>query len=141
MTALSAGQYMEKGEVNAQKAGTGQTATTYTGYLALLTAAPTATDATMAAETEYGASGYTRQTYGATAPTAASPSVVDNTSAVTWGPFTGGTGASVTWAMLCDASSGTTANNYAALLLGTARTPLTGDSMQAAAAAFALTLT
>lgn len=139
--ALSAGQLLKNGEVNAAKAAVGAVAATYTPFLALLTAAPTATDTIMTSETEVSTStGYARQAYGATTPTAASPSVVSNASTITYGPFTSGTG-SITWGVLCDSSSSTTANLYAALLLSTARSPLTGDSLQAAANAFALTIT
>lgn len=106
-------------------------------WLALLTAAPPAgTDLTMAAETEYGPfTGYARQVYGPGAPSSASPSVLSNGSVITWGPFTSPTG-TVTWAMCCDAVSGTTANNIAAYLLASSRTPQNGDSLQAAIASF-----
>lgn len=141
MTALSAGQLMKQGEVNAAKAAVGATATTYTPFLAILTAAPTATDTIMTSETEYAtATGYARQAYGAGTPSSASPSVVSNSSTITFGPFTSAPGTG-TWGVLCDSSSSTTANLYAALLMTTARTPLTGDSLQSAANAFALTLT
>lgn len=138
---LSSGQLLEKGEINGLKAATGQTATTFTATLALLTAAPSATDLTMAAETEYGATGYSRQAFGPNTPTSASPSVVSNTSTITFGPFTASVSGTITWAILCDSTAGSTAVVYAAFLLGTARTPLTGDSLQAAASAFTLTLT
>ena len=138
---LSSGQLLEKGEINALKAATGQAITTFTSTLALLTAAPSATDLTMAAETEYGATGYARQAFGPNTPTSASPSVVSNTSTITFGPFTASVSGTITWAVECDSTAGSTAVVYAAFLLGTARTPLTGDSLQAAASAFTLTLT
>jgi len=138
---LAAGQLMKNGEINAAKAAVGAAATTYTPFLALLTAAPTATDTIMTSETEVATStGYARQAYGAGSPTSASPSVVGNSGTITFGPFTSAPG-SITWGVLCDSSSSTTANLYAALLLSTARSPLTGDSLQAAANAFALTIT
>lgn len=139
--ALSAGQLMEKGEINGLKAATGVADTTFTATLALLTAAPTATDIAMSSETEYAATGYARQAYGPTTPTAASPSVASNTSTITFGPFTASVTGTITWAMLCDSTAGGTSLPYAAFLLGTARTPLTGDSLQCAASAFTLTLT
>jgi len=136
---LSSGQIMTYGEQQALAAIFRKTHSPAAGsvYLALLTAAPAAgTDATMAAETEYGATGYARQVYGPGTPSAASPSVISNAATITWGPFTGGTGAAVTWAMCCDASSGTAANNIAAYLLSSSRTPAVGDSLQSAVAGF-----
>jgi hypothetical protein len=105
-------------------------------YLALLTAAPTDTNLTMAAVTEYGATGYARQVFGPTTATAAEPSVISNTGVITFGPMTAGTGAAVTHAAICDASSGTTANIIATVALTASRTPATGDSLAAAASAF-----
>lgn len=140
--ALSAGQFMEFAEKLAVKAATGQAVTaTTTLYLALLTAAPAAgTDATMASETEYGATGYARQSIttasGWNAATSASPSVISNANTITWGPTSSSPGTTLTWGMLVDASSGTSANNWIAYLLTTPRTPLSGDSVSAAASAF-----
>jgi hypothetical protein len=105
-------------------------------YLALLTATPTDTNLTMAAVTEYGATGYARQVIAFSAATAAQPSVIANSGTITFGPFTAGTGAVVTHAAVCDASSGTTANIIATVALTASRTPATGDSLQAAAASF-----
>lgn len=105
-------------------------------YLALLTAAPTDTNLTMAAVTEYAATGYARQVFGPGAPSAAEPSVISNAGVITFGPFTAGTGGVVTHAAICDASSGTTANIIATVALTASRTPANGDSLQAAAAAF-----
>lgn len=147
MTTLSAGQLLEKGEINALLAATGQAITTFTATLALLTTAATGvldpTNTTMAGasitEVSTG-SAYARQAYGPTTPTSASPSVVKNTSTITFGPFTSAPG-TITWGILCDSTSGTTAVIYGAFLLGTARTPLTGDSLQAAANAFTFTET
>jgi hypothetical protein len=62
--------------------------------------------------------------------------VVSNAGTITWGPFTSSPGTSIPWGMLCDAVSGTTANLIIAYLMGTARTPISGDSLQAAAAGF-----
>lgn len=105
-------------------------------FIALLTATPTDTNLTMAAVTEYGATGYARQVFGPTTATAAEPSVISNTGVITFGPFTAGTGAAVTHAAVCDAVSGTTANIIGTVALTTSRTPATGDSLQAAASAF-----
>jgi hypothetical protein len=105
-------------------------------FLALLTATPTDTNLTMAAVTEYGATGYARQTIAFSAATAAEPSVIANSGTITFGPFTAGTGATVTHAAVCDASSGTTANIIATVALTASRTPATGDSLQAAASSF-----
>jgi hypothetical protein len=112
--------------------------------MALLTAAPAAgTDATMAAETEYGATGYTRQSLTTAsawnAATSASPSVISNTATITWGPTSSSPGTTITWGILTDntgAGSGTTAVLEIAYLLTTPRTPIAGDSVQAAAGAF-----
>ena len=105
-------------------------------YLALLTAAPSDTNLTMAAVTEYGATGYARQVFGPGSATAAEPSVIANGGTITFGPFTAGTGATISHWAICDASSGTTANIIATGALTTSRTPATGDSAQAAAGAF-----
>jgi hypothetical protein len=105
-------------------------------YLALLTAAPTDTNLTMAAVTEYGATGYARQIIAWGSATAAEPSVISNSGTITFGPFTAGTGSAVTHAAVCDAVSGTTANIIGTVALTSSRTPATGDSLQAAAAAF-----
>ncbi len=105
-------------------------------WLALLTAAPTDTNLTMAAVTEYAATGYARQVFGPTNATAAEPSVISNAGVITWGPMTAGTGGVVTHAAVCDAVSGTTANIIATVALTSSRTPATGDSLQAAIGAF-----
>jgi hypothetical protein len=107
-------------------------------YMALSTTAVgslQSTETTMAGATigEYAtASGYARQSYGPVNATAASPSVIYNTSALTWGPFTSAPG-TCTWGIACDAASGTSANVIAAFLLASSRTPAIGDSLQAAA--------
>ena len=145
--ALSAGQLMEYGEKRALQAAFGLTlspATIAAIYLALLTAAPAAgTDLTMAAETEFNvATAYARAnitTGGFTGPTTASPSVISNTGTLTFGPFSSAPG-TCTWAMAVDAASGSTANCLCSYLLATARTPLTGDSLSAAAASFTCTV-
>jgi hypothetical protein len=105
-------------------------------WIALLTATPTDTSLTMAALTEYAATGYARQVFGPTNATAAEPSVISNAGVITFGPFTAGTGAVVTHAAICDAVSGTTANVIATVALTSSRTPAVGDSLQAAIGAF-----
>lgn len=126
------------GNVQALEAVFRKTQSPATGsvWLALLTAAPTDTNLTMAAVTEYGATGYARQVFGPSSATAAEPSVISNAGVITFGPFTAGTGAAVTHAAICDAVSGTTANIIGTVALTSSRTPATGDSLQAAIAAF-----
>lgn len=104
-------------------------------YLALLTAAPTDTNLTMAAVTEYAATGYARQVVAWGSATAAEPSVIANSGTITFGPFTAGAGSAVTHIAICDAVSGTTANIIATAALTSSRTPATGDSLQVAAGA------
>jgi hypothetical protein len=93
------------------------------------------TETTMAGTSinEYAtASGYARQSYGPVSATAASPSLIYNTSQITWGPFTSAPG-TCNWGICCDAVSGTAAHTIASFLLGSSRTPAIGDSLQAAA--------
>jgi hypothetical protein len=141
MTLLSAGQlfqYAEQQALNAVflKAQSPAIAAT---YMALSTSAASgvlqSTETTMAGATinEYAtATGYARQSYGPVAATAASPSLIYNTSQLTWGPFTSAPGTCV-WGICCDAVSGTAAHTIAAYLLSSTRTPAIGDSLQAAA--------
>lgn len=94
---------------------------------------------TMASPSEYGATGYSRQIFGPTTPTVASPSVIGNTGTLTYGPFTAAVSGTVFWGLLTDntgAGSGTTAKLMCAFLLTSSRTPALGDSLQAAASAF-----
>jgi hypothetical protein len=141
--AMSTGAFMEYAEKSALNAVCLklQSPAAATTYLALITAAPTATDLTMAAETEFSTSdGYARQpitnTSGWTGPSSASPSVISNALTITFGPITTAAPGTCTWAILTDAVSGTTSNCIIAFLLANARTPLVGDSLTAAAAAF-----
>ena len=136
---LSAGQIMIYAEQQALAAIFRQQQSPAAGntYLACLTAAPPSSgDVTMAAETEYAATGYARQVFGPGAPTVASPSVISNSGALAFGPMTAGVGATVNWGMVVDAATGTSANNIASYLLASARTPQVGDSLQAAIGAF-----
>jgi hypothetical protein len=146
MSTISAGQLMTfaEQEALAQVFRKTQGPATSSTYLALLTNAASGsvdnTWTTMASgPTEYGATGYARQVFGPTTPTVASPSVISNTGALTWGPFTASVSGTVIWGMLTDATgagSGSTAKLIAAFLLTSSRTPATGDSLQAAASAF-----
>jgi hypothetical protein len=105
-------------------------------YVALLTATPTDTALTMAALTEYAATGYARQVYGPGAPTAAVPSVIANLAQIVFGVLTGANGTTpVTGWAICDAVSGTSANVIATGLWSLARTPSAGDSLAVAAGA------
>jgi len=128
---------MEFGEKKALQAVTGTTFAAITTYLALITANPNTTDLTMAAysATEFATStAYARQAYGAGTPTSASPSVIGNNGTITYGPFTSTPVTNpCTFAILCDAVSGTGANVIAGFFLTNPRSPLTGDSLQAAA--------
>lgn len=143
MTTLSAGQLMESGETQALAAITlkTQSPATASAPLALSTAAATGvldpTNTTMAGASinEYGATGYSRVAFGPGSPSSASPSVISNASTITFGPFTASVTGTISWGILTQGSSGT-ALAIAAFLLTTARTPITGDSLQAAAAAF-----
>lgn len=108
-----------------------------TVYLALATADPGTTALTMAAVTEVSTSGtgYARQAFGPGTATSASPSVISNAGTITFGPFTS-TVSGIIVAVLCDASTGTTANVIGVVNLATSRSPVSGDSLVAAAGAF-----
>ncbi len=150
MATISAGQLFQTAEVEAlnQIFRLAQGPTTSSYYLALCGNATSGslddTFLTMASVTEFGATGYSRQVMGPTAPTAASPSVIKNTATVTWGPLTGSiTGTPINWVLGTDATgagSGTTAKLMCAFLVTTPRTPLSGDSVAAAANALTCTL-
>jgi hypothetical protein len=107
-------------------------------YLLLGTSATVPTDvATTIAEsgvTEYTATGYARQPITWGAATVAVPSVMSNSTALTFGPFTAGTGAIVRYALVVTTVSGA-GNVVDVLQLSADRTPATGDSLQAAIAA------
>jgi hypothetical protein len=149
MSTISAGQLMTFAEQEALAQVFRKTngPTTSSTYLALLTnAASGAVDntwTTMTSVAEYGATGYARLVFGPTTPTVASPSVISNTGVLTFGPMTAGTGATVIWGMLTDATgsgTGTTAKLICAFLLLNTRLPLVGDSLSAAASAFTCTV-
>jgi len=141
MPLLSAGQLMQTAQ---QQALNGvflktQTPAAAATYMAISTSAVTgvlnSTEVLMSGATinEYAtASGYARQSYGPVTATAASPSVIYNTSALTWGPFTSAPG-TANWGICCNLASGGSAVPIAAFLLASPRTPAIGDSLQAAA--------
>jgi hypothetical protein len=141
MPLLSAGQlfqYAQQQALNAVFLKVQSPAVAAT-YLALSTSAvtgvlnSTATTMADASINEYAtSSGYARQSYGPVNATAASPSLIYNTSIMTWGPFTAAPG-TANWGIACNAASGTAANTIAAYLLASPRTPAIGDSLQAAA--------
>lgn len=149
MATISAGQLMTfaEQEALAQVFRLTQGPAASSAYLALLTNAASGslddTFTTMAAVAEYGAAGYARLVFGPTTPTAASPSVIKNTGTLTFGPMTSGTGATIIWGMLTDATgggTGTTAKLICAFLLANSRVPLVGDSLVGAANAFTCTV-
>lgn len=136
-----AGQFSRLGKQRALDAVTGRAApATYTGYIALCTTAP----ADSSTGTEYGATGYARQAVAFTSPTAADPPVTSNTALLTFGPFTAGTGATITHAELTDQSAGAitaTTQMYAWWSLTTSKTPANGDSATVAIGAATLSFT
>lgn len=127
-----AGQFSDAGSSKALDAVTGRaTVSSGTTYLALLTAAPGDTT-TLAGMTEYTATGYARQAVTWDTPTLNGSNVPEtaNDATVTFGPFTAGTGASITHAALVDAASGTSGDILAWWELDDARTPSTNDSVE-----------
>ncbi len=114
------------------------TQTARTVYLALLTATPTDTT-TNATMTEYGATGYSRQACAMTAPSG-DPSSTNNSAALTFGPFTAGTGSAITHCAVVSSASGTGGDFIAWWALTTSRTPAVNDSVSFAIAALVLTL-
>ena len=113
---------------------------TYAGFVALTTTAPTDS----AIGTEYAATGYARQAIAWTVPTAADPPVSSNTALLTFGPFTAGTGSTISYAELTTQSSGTitaTQNMLAWWTLGTPKTPANGDTATIAIAALSMSFT
>lgn len=127
-----AGEFSDAGALKALDAVTGRaTVSSATTYLALLTAAPTDTS-TPATMTEYGATGYSRQTVTWSTPALNGSSIPEtsNSGTLTFGPFTAGTGATVSHCALVTSASGTTGEIRAWWSLDTSRTPGTNDSLQ-----------
>lgn len=135
------GQFSRLGKTRALNAVLGLSApSTYTGYIALTTTAPT--DSTIG--TEYGATGYARQAVTFGSPTAADPPVSSTTGTLTFGPFTAGTGATIAYAELTDQSAGAitaTTQMYMWWTFGTSKTPASGDSATIATAALTASFT
>lgn len=142
------GEFSDAGSIRALDAVTGRaTQTLRTMYLALCTAAPADAQSTgTISMTEYAATGYSRQTvtFGTGAGGAGTPTTVGgvvttaNTAALSFGPFTAGTGTTITHAALVSASSGTTGDLVAYWTLDTSRTPATNDSISVAIGALTL---
>lgn len=127
-----AGEFSDAGALKALDVVTGRAAfSTNTTYLALLTAAPTDTT-TLAGMTEYGATGYSRQSVTWSSPALNGSSIPEtsNSATVTFGPFTAATGSTITHCALVTAASGTTGEIRAWWSLDTSRTPGTNDSLQ-----------
>jgi len=139
MATISAGQLMTYAEQQALAAVFLKTQSPAAGtvYGHLLTNATSGsvdnTWTLVSSGTVYGASGYTPQSVAQNTPTVASPSVISNSATVTWGPTSSSPGTTVNWVAVGSTSTPGTANFIAALLLGTPRTPVSGDSLQAAA--------
>ena len=94
-------------------------------FLALCTSPPSAN----ALGTEYAATGYARQAVTWNAVTNADPPVATSSGALTFGPFTAGTGATITHVALMDAVSGGTAAHMRAFWeLDEPVTPATSDT-------------
>ena len=126
-----AGEFSDAGAFKALDAVTGRaTVTSGTTYLALLTAAPD--DATtLAGLAEYTATGYSRQSVSWASPALNGSSLPEtsNTADLTFGPFTAGTGATITHCALVSAASGTTGDVFAWWSFDSSRTPATNDSL------------
>lgn len=126
-----AGEFSDAGAFKALDAVTGRaTVTSGSSYLALLTAAPN--DATtLSGLAEYSATGYSRQsvTWAAPGLNGASLPETSNSGDLTFGPFTAGTGATVTHCALVSAASGTTGDVLAWWSFDSSRTPATNDSL------------
>lgn len=96
---------------------------------------------------EYSATGYSRQavSWGSVSITPPSGSdgayaTVSNSSPIVFGPFTAGTGATITGVSLVTAASGTSGEVLLDLPLTTSLTPTTGDTVQFATGQFAAVL-
>lgn len=119
-------------------AATGRaTQTARTVYLALLTAAPS-DSTTVATMTEVTTAGYARQACAWSAPTS-DPSLVSNTSTITFGPFSADP-PNVPYLALVSSSSGTGGDFIAYWTADTARDAANGESIQVAAGGLTLTL-
>lgn len=109
----------------------------FAAFLALITSVTAPTDNALGSE--YAATGYARQACVFGAPTAADPPVSSNTALLTFGPFTAGTGAIITYCSLMDSlTGGTNLNQYAWWTLTTAKTPAVNDSVTVAIGALTM---
>lgn len=134
-----AGELSTAGANIALDGATGRaTQTSRTMYLALLTAAPTdaTTMATMTELTTPGSNGYDREVCAFDAPTG-DPAQTDNSSLITFGPFTSDLG-NVTHAALVSAATGTAGDLVAYWTADVAKDPANGDSITIAAGALTL---
>lgn len=132
------GQLSTVGANIALDAATGRaTQAARTVYLCLLTGAPT--DATtVATMTEVTTAGYARQVCAFTAPTS-DPSIVSNTSTITFGPFTADP-PNVPYLALVSSASGTSGDFIAYWTADTARDAANGESIQVPAGGLTLSL-
>jgi hypothetical protein len=134
-----AGKLSHVGSANAQDGALGRaTQTARTVYLALLTAAPSQTS-TLGTMTEYGATGYSRQAIAFSAPTG-TPRVSANSGVISYGPFTAGTGSTITHWAVVSASSGTSGDFIAYGDFTSSRTPGTGDTASVAIGAVTVSI-
>jgi hypothetical protein len=108
-----------------------------TMYLALLTATP-ADSATVGTLAETSMTGYARQAVTWSAPTSATPPSTNNSGVLTFGPLSGSL-VTITAVALVSSSSGASGDFVAFWVFGTARTPVSGDSLQIAVAGLTLT--
>jgi hypothetical protein len=142
VSTISAGQLMQYAEKQALEAVflKTQSPATAATYLHLCTnAASGSMDNTwvlVSSATVYTATGYTPQAFGPTTASSASPSVISNTATVTWGPTSSSPGTTIYWGALGSSATPGSANFICAFLVTTPRTPISGDSIQAAANAF-----
>lgn len=115
-----------------------------TMYLCLATSAPTDADSSAAVVAKEvftaGTSGYARQAYGPTAPTAADPTVIQNTSTLTFGPFSSDP-ANVTHFFIFSALTGNSGDYVGWGAWTSPRDAANGDSLQVAAGALTISLT
>lgn len=129
----------QAGQGIALDAKTGRaTQTARTVYLALLTAAPSAST-TLATMSELTTAGYSRQAVTFSAPSG-TPRSTSNTAGVTFGPFSADP-PSVGWVALVSAASGTSGDLIDAWSVDAARDGISGDSLTVAAGALVLTQT
>jgi hypothetical protein len=115
-----------------------QGSTTFTGYLAACTAAPSGTTTAALVTNELATAGYARQTPTWSAPSSAgSPSETHDTALVTFGPFSADP-AAVTHLVYLEGSSGTSGVVHYIFELTSSVDAGNGDSITIAASALAL---